>query len=48
VFLSINDHRPHASQDDVVQLVVSVADGTLTDINKIAERLAAWSKPAGV
>jgi death on curing protein len=47
VFLGINDHRPHASQNDVVHLVVSVADGTLTDIDKIAERLATWTKPAG-
>jgi death on curing protein len=46
VFLGINGQRPYASQDEVVHLVVSVADGTLTDIDKIAERLAAWSKPA--
>ena len=45
VFLGINGHRPHASQDEVVHLVVSIADGTLTDIDKIAERLAAWSTP---
>jgi death on curing protein len=48
VFLGINGYRPHASQDEVVQLVVSIADGTLTDINKIAERLSAWSKPISV
>lgn len=48
VFLGINGHRSHTSQDDVVHLVVSVADGTLTDIDKIAERLTAWSKPASV
>jgi death on curing protein len=48
VFLGINGHRPHASQDDVVHLVVSVANGTRTDIDKIAERLAIWSKPASV
>ncbi len=47
VFLGINGHRPHARQDDVVHLVVSVADGTLTDIDKIAKRLATWTKPAG-
>jgi hypothetical protein len=47
VFLGINGHRPHASHDDVVHLVVCVADGTLADIDKIAERLAAWSTPAG-
>lgn len=44
VFLSVNGQRPHASQDDVVELVVSVADGTLTDLEKIAERLAAWRR----
>lgn len=45
VFLGLNGQRPHASQDEVVELVVSVADGTLTDVEKIAERLAAWSTP---
>lgn len=45
VFLGINGHRPHADQDEVVHLVVCVADGTLTDLDKIAERLAAWSSP---
>lgn len=43
VFLGINGHRVVASQDDVVELVVAVADGTLTDVEKIAERLAEWA-----
>lgn len=41
--LASNGHRPHASHDDVVHLVVSIADGTLAGIDKIVERLAAWS-----
>lgn len=45
VFLGLNGQRPHAGQDEVVELVVSVADGTLMDVEKIAERLAAWSRP---
>jgi hypothetical protein len=44
----IQRHRPHANQDEVVRLVVSIADGTLTDIDKIAEQLAAWNKPTGI
>jgi death on curing protein len=43
VFLGINGHRVFASQDDVVELVLSVADGSLRDVEKIAEHLAAWS-----
>lgn len=43
VFLGINGHRVVASQDDVVELVLAVADGTLRDVEKIAERLAAWT-----
>lgn len=42
-FLDINGHPPITSDDDVVELVVAVADGTLTDVEKVAERLAAWS-----
>lgn len=45
VFMGINGQRPYASQDEVVELVVSVADSTLTDVEKIAERLVTWSKP---
>jgi death-on-curing protein len=44
VFLGVNGQRPHATQDDVVDLVVSVADSTVTDVEKIAERLALWSR----
>lgn len=45
VFLGINGHRVVAGQDEVVELVLAVADGSLADVQKIAERLAPW--PAG-
>jgi death-on-curing protein len=43
VFLDINGHRVVATQDQVVDLVVAVADGTLSDVADIAARLAPWS-----
>lgn len=43
VFLGINGHRVVATQDEVVDLVVAVADGTLSDVVDIAARLAPWS-----
>ena len=43
VFLGINGHRVVATQDEVVDLVVAVAGGTLTDVADIAARLAPWS-----
>ena len=43
VFLDLNGHRVVATQDEVVDLVVAVADGTLTDVADIAARLAPWS-----
>ncbi len=43
VVLGINGHRVVATQDDVVDLVVAVADGTLSDVADIAARLAPWS-----
>lgn len=39
VFLDVNGIRLVASQDDVVDLVLAVADGTLREVEKIAERL---------
>ncbi|MPZ65729.1 MAG: type II toxin-antitoxin system death-on-curing family toxin [Pseudonocardiaceae bacterium] len=39
VFLDINGHRVLATQDEVVDLVTAVADGSLPDVDKIAERL---------
>jgi death-on-curing protein len=46
VFLGINGHRVVASNDDVVELVLAVAAGELTDVAAIAERLAGWAPPA--
>ena len=39
VFLGLNGRRPHATQDEVVNLLVAVADGSLDDVATIAERL---------
>lgn len=41
VFLDINGRPVTTSDDEVVGLVTAVADGTLTDVDKIAERLDA-------
>lgn len=43
VFLGINGHRPDAGDDEVVELVVAVAAGELTDVAAIAERLRAFA-----
>lgn len=45
VFLWINGQDVDPPEDAAFDLVISVADGSLTDVEKIAERLAAWSKP---
>jgi death on curing protein len=47
VFLDINGCRIVASQDEVVDLVIAVADGSLTDVGEIARRLAPWAPGAG-
>ena len=44
VFLDLNGQELCATQDEVFELVISVADGTLADLEKIAERLAAGSR----
>lgn len=44
VFLGINGHRVVTGQDEVVDLVLAVAAGTLDDLEKIAAELAAWSR----
>lgn len=46
VFLDLNGHRMLAEQSSVVELVVTVASG-LDDLEKIAERLRAWSRKVG-
>jgi death-on-curing protein len=43
VFLGINGHRVVTGQDEVVDLVLAVAAGTLDDLEKIAAELASWS-----
>ena len=43
VFLDINGHRMRTDQKSVVELVVSIADGSLSDLDKIADKLRAWS-----
>ena len=45
--LDINGHRSQASDDEVVELVVAVAAGELTDVPAIAERLRAWAPGEG-
>jgi death-on-curing protein len=46
VFLGINGHRVSAGDDEVVELVVAVAAGELTDMPVIADRLRPWSPGA--
>jgi death-on-curing protein len=41
VFLDLNGPAPTAGQDDVFDLVMAVASGTLDDLEKIAAQLAA-------
>lgn len=45
VFLWINGQDLDPPEDAAFDLVISVASGTLDDIEKIAERLAAWCRP---
>ena len=45
VFMWINGNDLDAPEDDAFDLVIAVADGSLTDVEKIAERLAGWSRP---
>lgn len=44
-FYAINGVRLTATQDELFHLAVAVADGTLRDVPKIAERLASWELP---
>jgi death on curing protein len=47
VFLGINGHRVSASNDEVVELVLAVAAGELTDVAAIAARLSPWAPGSG-
>ena len=43
VFLGINGLRVSAGDDEVVELVVAVAAGELTEVSEIAARLRPWT-----
>lgn len=45
VFAWINGHDLDAPEDGAFNLMIAVADGSLTDVEKIAERLAGGSRP---
>lgn len=45
VVLGINGHRVEADQDEVVELVLAVASGALTDVGAIAQRLVPLTPP---
>ena len=42
VFLGVNDQWIQATEDERFDLVIEVASGGLSDLEKIAERLRAW------
>ena len=43
VFLGINGRRVVATQDEVVDLVIAVADGSIDEVGEIAKRLEPWA-----
>lgn len=45
VFLDISGHTMITDQRSVVDLVMSVADGSQADLEKIADKLRRWSSP---
>lgn len=45
VCLDINGHTMITDQHCVVDLVMSVADGSQADLEKIADKLRRWSSP---
>ena len=47
LFYLLNDAGIRARDDDAYELVVSIADGRLQDIQPIAERLASWRTSGG-
>lgn len=46
VFLDLNGHQVSATDDDVFDLVMGVAEGSI-DVDDIAAALATWSSSAG-
>lgn len=45
VFCYINGFLVDAPDDDAYDFVISIADGSCSNIDEIAERLQAWSRP---
>lgn len=45
VFSYINDSFVDAPDDDAYDFVISIADGTLSEISAIADQLQRWSRP---
>lgn len=45
LFYGLNDCDVVASDDALFELIMSVADGTLTDVESIAKELRAWEHP---
>jgi death on curing protein len=43
VFLDLNGAPPETTQDEVFEFVLSVADGSLTEVETISQRLTAWT-----
>ncbi len=46
VFLDINGQALIAADDEVAEFVLSIAEGTLDEVSKIAEQLSRWSRTA--
>ncbi|HVE97280.1 MAG TPA: type II toxin-antitoxin system death-on-curing family toxin [Pseudonocardiaceae bacterium] len=44
VFLDLNGQRPSATDDEVVELILEVAEGRLVEVEKIASRLAEFTR----
>jgi death-on-curing protein len=45
VFLWINGHDLDAPEDGAFDMMIAVADGSLADVEKTADRLSGWSTP---
>ncbi len=45
VFMWINGYEVVATDDELFELVMAIADGTLAEVTKIAERLQATTRP---
>lgn len=45
VFCYINGVDIHASDDDIYNLVIAIADGSLAEVDAVATQIAAWSRP---